>query len=114
MGPDGHTASLFPGTEALSDKTHVVRANYVPKLNAWRITLTSAVIRNAQNVIFMATGADKAQALKEVLEGELNENMYPAQLIRGMVGKVEWLVDNEISAGLNQSLSSSSTGVGQK
>ncbi|MBS2008501.1 MAG: 6-phosphogluconolactonase [Cyanobacteria bacterium SZAS TMP-1] len=111
MGPDGHTASLFPGTAALKEKDRIVAANYVPKFDSWRITLTTPILRNAQNIIFMVTGTDKAAALKEVLEGQLDENLYPAQLIRGMPGKVEWLVDNEISAGLRQSLSNSSTGV---
>jgi 6-phosphogluconolactonase len=111
MGPDGHMASLFPGTDALSDTQHIVRANFVPKLDSWRITLTAPVLRNAKNILFQVLGQDKAPALKEVLEGTLQESVYPAQLLRGMKGKVEWLVDKGISDGLRQSLSNSSAGV---
>lgn len=111
MGPDGHTASLFPGTDALTETQRIVRANFVPKFNSWRITLTAPVLRNAKNILFQVLGEDKAVALKEVLEGTLEETLYPAQLLRGMKGKVEWLVDNSISAGLRQSLSNSSAGV---
>jgi len=111
MGPDGHTASLFPGTDALEDIGHIVRANFVAKLNSWRITLTAAALRNARNVLFQVQGADKAVALKEVLEGKENQSLYPAQLLRGMPGKVEWLVDKEVSAGLRESLGSGSAGV---
>jgi 6-phosphogluconolactonase len=114
MGPDGHTASLFPGTEALGETSHMVRANFVPKFGSWRITLTPPVLRNAKNIIFQVTGIDKAAALKEVLEGNENGTLYPAQLLRGMKGKVEWLVDKEISAGLRQSMSVSSAGVKNK
>jgi len=111
MGPDGHTASLFPGTDALTDTSHIARANFVSKFNSWRITLTAPVLRNAKNVLFQVSGQDKAEALKEVLEGTLQESLYPAQLLRGMKGKVEWLVDKEISSGLRQSISNSSAGV---
>jgi 6-phosphogluconolactonase len=111
MGPDGHTASLFPGTDALSETQHIVAANFVPKFNSWRITLTAPVLRNAKNILFQVLGEDKAFALKQVLEGTLDESVYPAQLLRGMKGKVEWLVDKEISDGLRQSLSNSSAGV---
>ncbi|MBU6453436.1 MAG: 6-phosphogluconolactonase [Cyanobacteria bacterium REEB67] len=111
MGPDGHTASLFPGTDALKETSHISRANYVAKFDSWRITLTAPVLRNAKNILFQVSGEDKAAALKEVLEGNLNESLYPAQLLRGMKGKVEWLVDKEISANLRQSISNSSAGV---
>jgi 6-phosphogluconolactonase len=111
MGPDGHTASLFPGTDALSETQHIVAANFVPKFNSWRITLTAPVLRNAKNILFQVLGEDKAVALKQVLEGTLDESVYPAQLLRGMKGKVEWLVDKEISDGLRQSISNSSAGV---
>ena len=100
-----------PGTEALNETQHIVRANWVPKFKSWRITLTAPALRNAKNILFQVTGTDKAEALKEVLEGNLQETLYPAQLLRGMKGKVEWLVDKEISNGLRQSLSNSSAGV---
>src|SRR6185295_6849806 len=60
MGPDGHTASLFPGTDALYVNDRIVVSNYVPKLNAHRITMTPTIINNARNITFVAGGADKA------------------------------------------------------
>src|SRR5262245_54236771 len=69
MGPDGHTASLFPGTDALKEETRWVTANRVDALNTSRITLTRPVLNNAADVIFMIKGADKAAALHAVLEG---------------------------------------------
>src|SRR6185295_3018419 len=67
MGPDGHTASLFPGTDALYVNDRIVTANFVPKFNAHRITLTPMTINNAHNLTFVAGGADNAEALKGVL-----------------------------------------------
>src|SRR5262245_10042141 len=81
MGPDGHTASLFPETAALQDDTHLVTANYVEKFGTFRITFTYPLINNAAFVLFLITGEDKAQALKEVLEGKPQSELYPAQKI---------------------------------
>jgi 6-phosphogluconolactonase len=93
MGADGHTASLFPGTAALQVNDRIAVANYVEKFQAHRITLTSATINNARNVTFVAAGADKAEALKEVLEGSHQPDRYPSQLIRPGNGTLLWLVD---------------------
>jgi 6-phosphogluconolactonase len=93
MGPDGHTASLFPGTTALHVDDRVVVANYVEKLKAHRITLTAATINNARNVMFVAAGADKADALKNVIEGPAQPDTYPSQLIRPKSGSLLWMVD---------------------
>lgn len=95
MGPDGHTASLFPGTEALREAKHRCVANYVPKLSAWRITMTAPFINRAGTVMFLVTGADKAQRLKEVLEGPTDPERLPSQLIRPDPGKLVWLLDAE-------------------
>jgi 6-phosphogluconolactonase len=93
MGPDGHTASLFPHTTALEAGEQVVVANYVEKLNAHRITLTAATINNARNVTFLVAGEDKAEALKNVLEGSYQPEVYPSQLIRPRNGTLLWMVD---------------------
>ncbi|HKQ92977.1 MAG TPA: 6-phosphogluconolactonase [Blastocatellia bacterium] len=92
MGPDGHTASLFPGTTALC-AGGVAAANYVDKLQSWRITLTADAINKARNVIFLVAGADKAPALKEVIEGPRNPKQYPSQLIKPPQGALLWMVD---------------------
>lgn len=93
VGPDGHTASLFPGTDALYVNDRIVVDNYIPKFNAHRITLTAAVINNARNITFVAAGADKAEALRGVLEGVYQPDIYPSQLIRPRNGTLLWMVD---------------------
>jgi 6-phosphogluconolactonase len=93
MGPEGHTASLFPGTKALKEERRLVVSNWVGKLFTDRITLTPPVLNNAALVIFMAHGAEKAPALKAVLEGPYEPDQLPAQIIRPENGKALWLVD---------------------
>jgi 6-phosphogluconolactonase len=93
MGPDGHTASLFPGTDALHNDTDIVTANYVEKFKAHRITLTAKTINNARNITFLIAGQDKAETLKNVLEGERNIELYPSQMIHPSKGTLLWLAD---------------------
>jgi 6-phosphogluconolactonase len=93
MGNEGHTLSLFPGTKALHPDGRLVVHNWVGKLYTERITLTAPVVNNAAQVIFMVTGADKALALKGVLEGPYEPEQLPSQLIQPRNGKVQWLVD---------------------
>jgi 6-phosphogluconolactonase len=93
MGPDGHTASLFPGTTALHVNDRIVAANYVEKFQSWRITLTANTINRARNIIFLVAGEDKAPALKEVIEGPRNPELYPSQLIEPSNGALLWMID---------------------
>jgi len=93
MGADGHTASLFPGTTALCADGGGAAANYVDKLQSWRITLTADAINRARNVIFLVAGADKAPALNEVINGPRNPKQYPSQLIMPSHGAPLWMVD---------------------
>ncbi|MFL6215013.1 MAG: 6-phosphogluconolactonase [Blastocatellia bacterium] len=102
MGPDGHTASLFPGTAALSITDRVVVANYVEKFGAHRITLTAPTINNARNVTFVVAGPDKADALHEVLEGAYNPELYPSQLIHPSHGSLLWMVDEAAAVRLTE------------
>jgi 6-phosphogluconolactonase len=93
MGNEGHTLSLFPGTRALRDNGRLVMRNWIGKLYAERVTLTAPAVNNAVLVIFMVAGADKALALKGVLEGPYEPEQLPAQLIDPRHGKLLWLVD---------------------
>lgn len=93
MGPDGHTASLFPHSAALQAGEQIAVANYVEKFAAHRITLTAATINNARNVTFLVAGDDKAEVLKTVLEGSFQPDLYPSQLIRPVNGTLLWMVD---------------------
>jgi 6-phosphogluconolactonase len=93
MGPEGHTASLFPGTKALKEDRRLTVSNWVGKLYTDRITLTPPVLNNAAQVIFMVHGKEKAPALKAVLEGPYEPDQLPAQIIKPKEGKVLWLLD---------------------
>lgn len=93
MGNEGHTLSLFPGTKALHETRRIVTRNWVGKLFTERITLTAPAANSAANVIFMIAGVDKALALKGVLEGPLEPEQLPSQMIRPVSGKLLWLVD---------------------
>jgi 6-phosphogluconolactonase len=91
MGPDGHTASLFPDSAALHEDERLVVANWVEKFKTYRITFTYPVLNNAARVTFLVAGEDKAPALHEVLE---NKNSgLPAQQVRPKNGELIWLVD---------------------
>ena len=92
MGADGHTASLFPYTAALSATQQWVVANDVPQLSTRRITITFPVIEHARAVLVLVTGPSKAEALAEVLEGPLDPQRLPSQRVRGLPC-AEWLVD---------------------
>jgi 6-phosphogluconolactonase len=93
MGDDGHTASLFPGTNVVHEDTRWVRALYVDKLAAWRVTLTPALLNRAQQVIFLVSGSGKSYTLQRVIYGSYQPDRYPAQVIRPKSGQVMWMVD---------------------
>jgi 6-phosphogluconolactonase len=100
MGPDGHTASLFPGTINAIDKTKLCIAHYVPQLDRWRISLTARTINAARSVTITAGGAEKADALHAVLDGPRQPDVYPSQLVAPRNGDLCWLVDAAAAAKL--------------
>lgn len=100
MGSDGHTASLFPGTKALHEQASLVVANWVEKFETYRITLTLPVINNADFILFLVSGKEKAETLKKGIDGKEHPNNLPAQLIKPTHGRVLWLVDREASGQL--------------
>jgi 6-phosphogluconolactonase len=100
MGEEGHTLSLFPGTKALHDNGRLVMSNWVGKFFTTRITTTAPVASNSALVIFMITKADKALALKAVLEGPYEPEQLPSQLIQPKSGKLLWLVDTTAASKL--------------
>jgi 6-phosphogluconolactonase len=99
MGDDGHTASLFPFTTALNEIERIAVANPVEKLDTVRLTLTFPVINNARNIIFLVKGVDKAETLRQVLQGESQPEKYPSQRVKPINGNLLWLVDRQ-AAGL--------------
>jgi len=92
MGPDGHTASLFPGTTAVHELRKRVVANWVPKFNMWRVTLTRPVINQAECVLLMVSGKDKTQPFAEVM-GQGSPDVYPVKYVQPTHGELIWLVD---------------------
>jgi 6-phosphogluconolactonase len=100
MGPDGHTASLFPHTAGLDEIGRLVIANHVPEKDVWRITLTSPVINHAAEVAFEIDGAAKTEVLAEVLTGPRDIERLPSQLIRPSSGKLLFLLDEAAAAKL--------------
>ncbi len=101
MGPDGHTASLFPETAALQEKSRLVVANWVEKLKTSRITLTLPVLNAGRCVAFLVSGTDKAAVLHEVLEGNAPQEKYPSKLVRPTEGKLIWFVDRAAASELS-------------
>jgi len=102
IGADGHTASLFPFTKALSETKKIAVANSVEKLATTRLTLSFPVINNAESVIFLVRGADKAETLQMVLEGKFQPEKFPAQRAKPENGELFWLVDVQAAALLDR------------
>jgi 6-phosphogluconolactonase len=98
MGPDGHTASLFPGTAALSVTDSAVTAVYVPRLDTWRVTLTAPVLSAGNDVVVAAAGSEKAEALRLALEGP--SGSVPIQLVQPK--SLTFLVDRAAAAKLSR------------
>jgi 6-phosphogluconolactonase len=102
MGPDGHTASLFPETAALRERSRLVVANWVEKLKTYRITFTLPVLNAARCVSFLVSGSEKAAALREVLQGEADGEKYPSKLVKPADGKLIWFVDGAAASQLSR------------
>ncbi len=98
MGEEGHTASLFPGSEVLRETQRLVAAVYVTKVKMDRLTLTLPVINHSRTVIELVSGANKAAALAQVLEGQ--DQRLPAQMVRPVNGNLAWIVDRAAAAEL--------------
>jgi len=100
MGPEGHTASLFPHQASLHEKHRLVMPVSVPKPPPDRLTFTPPLLDAARNVLFLVTGSDKADALRAVLEGEYQPDEYPAQIVRPTNGEVVWMLDRAVAQNL--------------
>src|ERR1043165_2813523 len=92
LGENGHTASLFPHTNVLHEKTRWVKEVFIEEQKSFRITLTVPPINSSKQIVFLVAGKNKAQTLYNVLNGSRNPDQLPAQLIRG---EIIWMVDRE-------------------
>ena len=98
MGDDGHTLSLFPGTEVVHEQAAWTKAYFLDKQDMYRLTLTASVVNRAACVLFLVAGTKKAQPLREVLNGAYQPDTYPAQVIKPMAGELIWMVDEKAAA----------------
>jgi 6-phosphogluconolactonase len=101
IGPEGHTASLFPDSAALEERARIVVANWVAKFNTHRVTFTYPVLDRAAEVLFLASGADKAGILHQVLE-EKSAPPLPSQRVQPSDGKLLWMLDEAAAAKLTR------------
>jgi 6-phosphogluconolactonase len=100
MGADGHTASLFPGSRALRERSRVVVAPWVDTVGSRRITLTLPVLTSAVSTLLLVAGPEKAATLRDVLEGPSQPERFPVQGLRESRGVVTWLVDRAAASAL--------------
>jgi 6-phosphogluconolactonase len=98
LGEDGHTASLFPGTDVLENLTQSASAVFVPRLDAWRTTLTYPAINRSRAIIFLVSGSGKAAMIRELMTAPCPKRELPASLIRPEHGTLQWMLDDEAAA----------------
>lgn len=99
LGDNAHTLSLFPGEPVIHEEKAWVQAFWLGEQDMYRITLTRPIVNRSAAVAFLTEGASKAPALKEVLEGPYNPDVYPAQVIKP-AGELHWFVDEAAAADL--------------
>jgi 6-phosphogluconolactonase len=93
MGPDAHTASLFPGEPLIDDREGIAAPVYVEKFHQWRVTLLPGVLLAAKHTVFMVVGEDKAESVRAVFKEEYDPKKYPAQIASHHGRGVTWFLD---------------------
>lgn len=93
MGDDGHTLSLFPGTDVIHEQHAWATSFFLPAQDMYRITLTAPLVNESACVVFLAAGSGKSGTLKNVLKGERNIDLYPSQIINPEKGQLHWFID---------------------
>lgn len=97
LGNDGHTASIFPGSDVLHETERLVAAPWVEKLQTYRITMTLPLLNNGASVVFLVSGSEKAKIVKEIFEGP---EQYPAQAVKPTNGELVWMLDEDAAGTL--------------
>jgi 6-phosphogluconolactonase len=100
LGDNSHTASLFPHTKVLHERSALVKAEYIDEVKMNRITFTAPLINAAHAIAFLVYGSGKAEAVKHIIKDPLNIEEYPAQLIRPVQGEVTWFLDEAAAANI--------------
>lgn len=101
LGADAHTASLFPGSQALEEDSRLVLPAYVEKLDRWRLTLTPPALNSAERVYFLVQGESKAEAVRQVFMSAYDPLRWPAQVVQPTNGQVEWFLDHDAARKLD-------------
>lgn len=102
IGPEGHTASLFPHQASLHEQQRLVMPVTVPKPPPERLTFTPPLLNAARHVLFLVAGAEKADVVHAILEGEYQPDQYPAQIVRPANGEVTWMLDTAAASKLTK------------
>ncbi len=102
MGPEGHTASLFPHQPSLHEQQRLIMPVSVPKPPPPRLTFTPRLLNGAEHILFLVTGAEKADAVQAVLEGDYQPDEYPTQIVQPTKGEVTWMLDTAAAAKLQK------------
>ncbi|HTE47118.1 MAG TPA: 6-phosphogluconolactonase [Gemmatimonadaceae bacterium] len=100
LGDNGHTASIFPGSAIVDERTRWVISEFVPDASMWRTTMTAPLLNASAEILFLVSGGAKASVLRQVLEGPRKPHQLPAQLIAPTHGRIQWLVDSAAAAEL--------------
>lgn len=101
VGPDAHTASLFPGEPLIENRDGVTGAVWVEKMKTWRITLLPGVLLSARQAAVLVTGEDKAQAMRQVLRDRYDPLKFPAQIIAHQARRASWFLDTAAASKLD-------------
>lgn len=99
LGSDGHTASIFPGSDVMHDFKRLVAAPWVEKLKTYRITMTLPLLNNGASVLFLVSGSEKAKIVKEIFEGP---ETFPAQAVKPANGELLWMLDNDAAGAVTR------------
>jgi len=102
MGPDAHSASLFPGDPLIEDRQGIAAATFAARFRQWRVTLLPGVLIAAKHTVFLVTGDDKKEALRSVIKGEYDPMQYPAQIATRPGRGVAWFLDEAAAALMEQ------------
>jgi 6-phosphogluconolactonase len=103
MGPDAHTASLFPGEPLIEDREGIAAAVLAPKAPKWRVTLLPGVLLSARHTVFLVSGEDKAEAVRAVFQDDYDPMRLPAQVVSHHGRSVSWFLDDAASRLLRES-----------
>ncbi|MCP4268688.1 MAG: 6-phosphogluconolactonase [Candidatus Brocadiaceae bacterium] len=102
LGEDGHTASLFPGTDAVEERERHAVAVFVPKLDSWRVTLTLPVINTARDIYFLVSGRSKSDIVQRIMSMKEPSKEFPATMVKPDNGELHWMLDSEAMVLVNK------------